>query len=674
MRQVFDSRGFGATVRCVAFVAAVCVGAAALPSTAASLPPSDFFKKAEFSELVMSPSGKYISALVLGGDGRKRLAVLDVADLSKSRIVASSKTADVVDARWVNDERLVLWIYDSKDSLVNNRHAAMLAVNASGNDSPRVLVRQLWRINTIGTNIADRSLTPNHRLRALLRNGSNDVIVEEYVFDELGDVDHTNLKRLDTVNGQSLTISLGAPPGARHWALDAAGNPRVVGAIQQSKELLYWKPTPDSEWIKVQETERASGAGPANPLYVDAGNRLFASARADAKDDNASLVSVDLSSSIDKAQVLLSAPGYDLRPSIERNGRGDVLGVHYLTDARGSLWFDAGMKAIQERVNALLPGTINRLGCGTCEHRDKVLVTSSSDRQPPAYWLFDTKAGTLASIGSSRPWVKPTTMAQRDMIRIEARDGLSLPVHITRPNGAKGPQPMVVLVHGGPYVRGGQWAWEPESQFLASRGYLVVEPEFRGSTGFGFKHFRAGWKQWGLKMQDDLADAAQWAVKQGFADPKRICIAGASYGGYATLMGLIRNPELFRCGFEWVGVTDIDLMYSASWSDTSEDSIKYSMPFLIGDRVKDAAQLAATSPIRLADKVTQPLLMAYGALDRRVPMEHGTQFRDAVRKTNKQVEWVVYPDEGHGWAAPETDIDFWTRVEQFLDKNLKNAP
>ena len=137
-------------------------------------------------------------------------------------------------------------------------------------------------------------------------------------------------------------------------------------------------------------------------------------------------------------------------------------------------------------------------------------------------------------------------MAEREFKHFAARDGLTIPVHVTRPPGQAGPAPMVVLVHGGPWARAAGWAWEPGSQFLASRGYLVVEPEFRSSTGYGSKLFRAGWKQWGLTMQDDVADAARWAIAQGLADPKRICIAGASYGGYATLMGLIRDPALFR--------------------------------------------------------------------------------------------------------------------------------
>ena len=228
------------------------------------------------------------------------------------------------------------------------------------------------------------------------------------------------------------------------------------------------------------------------------------------------------------------------------------------------------------------------------------------------------------------------------------------------------------MVHGGPWVRGTHWEWEPTAQFLASRGYVVIEPEFRGSTGYGYKLFRAGWKQWGLAMQDDIADATRWAVQQGWIDPKRVCIAGASYGGYATLMGLARYGELYQCGIDWVGVTDIKLMYDITWSDISEEAKGYSMPVLIGDQVADAQQLKDTSPLERAAQVRRPLLMAYGGADRRVPIDHGKAFRDAVSRTNKDVEWIVYRDEGHGWRTLETQVDFWSRVEKFLDSNLRN--
>jgi dipeptidyl aminopeptidase/acylaminoacyl peptidase len=219
-------------------------------------------------------------------------------------------------------------------------------------------------------------------------------------------------------------------------------------------------------------------------------------------------------------------------------------------------------------------------------------------------------------------------------------------------------------------VRGGDWRWDPYSQFLASRGYAVLEPEFRGSTGFGHQHFKAGWKQWGLAMQNDVADGTRWAIQQGIAEPKRICIAGASYGGYAALMGLVNDPDLYKCGINWVGVTDIGLMYSITWSDESEAGKKYGLPVLVGDPQKDADQLKATSPIQQASRIKQPLLMGYGGLDERVPLKHGTDFLDAVTKTNTNVEWVVYNEGGHGWRLLKDNIDWWTRVEKFLARNI----
>lgn len=263
-------------------------------------------------------------------------------------------------------------------------------------------------------------------------------------------------------------------------------------------------------------------------------------------------------------------------------------------------------------------------------------------------------------------------MAEQDLTRIRSRDGLLIPVYVTKPH-SKGPWPTVVLVHGGPYVRGVTWGWSANAQFLASRGYLVVEPEFRGSTGYGSQLFRAGWQQWGLKMQDDVTDATRWAVDQGLADPRRLVIAGASFGGYAAMMGLVKEPNLYRAAVNWVGVTDIDLMYSIDWSDL-DGSVwqRYGMPKLVGDRVKDRAQLDATSPLKRAAEITKPVLMAYGTRDFRVPLPHGTKMRDALNAAGKvDVEWVQYEDEGHGFLLKKNILDFWGRVERFLAKHVR---
>lgn len=211
-------------------------------------------------------------------------------------------------------------------------------------------------------------------------------------------------------------------------------------------------------------------------------------------------------------------------------------------------------------------------------------------------------------------------------------------------------------------------------QFLASRGYAVLQPVFRGSTGFGAQHFKAGMKQWGLAMQNDVADGARWVIAQGFADPKRICIARPSYGGYAASMALVNDSDLFRCGVSWVGVTDPQLLFSVSWSDITNESKKYGMTRLVGDPVADAALLKAVSPLEQAARIKRPLLLAYGAWDVRVPIIHGEKLRDALKPHNSKVEWLVHENEGHGWARPENRIDFWTRVEKFLARELAAPP
>jgi dipeptidyl aminopeptidase/acylaminoacyl peptidase len=391
--------------------------------------------------------------------------------------------------------------------------------------------------------------------------------------------------------------------------------------------------------------------------------------------DKSALFAYDVGTGKVAPRPLVDLEEYDFSGTLVTNA-SKLLGVRYTVDSEAVAWFDQAMKAAQDTVDKLLPGRVNALSVGVRSETPFVLVESWSDRQPPVLLLFNRDTGKLSKVGDSRPAIAAARMGTQDLVRVKARDGRAIPTWLTMPakaNGKGRQLPTVVLVHGGPYVRGGEWGWDAERQFLASRGYLVLEPEYRGSTGYGAAHFRAGWKQWGLAMQDDIADATRWAIAEGMADPKRICIAGASYGGYAALMGLVRNPALYRCAIDWAGVTDIDLLYTGDWtrdSDTSDAYKRYGMPALVGDRVADAAQFAATSPLKQAARITQPLLLAYGGADRRVPLYHGRKFYDAVKQTNKNVEWVVYEDEGHGWTLVETRVDFWGRVEKFLGRHI----
>ena len=255
------------------------------------------------------------------------------------------------------------------------------------------------------------------------------------------------------------------------------------------------------------------------------------------------------------------------------------------------------------------PAASTRLSCSQCKDPQLLLVFSHSDQDPGRFWLYRPATNAWTALGAVRSDIVPARMATLDFMRAKARDGLDLPIWVTTPRkdapGLRdGKRAAVVLVHGGPWMRGGHWGWDGDAQFLASRGYVVIEPEFRGSTGYGALHFRAGWKKWEGAMQDDVADALNAVAAKGLVDPKRVCIAGASYGGYATLMGMIRYPELYRCGVAWVAVTDPRLLFENSWeNDSSEEARNYSMPAMVGDPQQDAAMLKAAAPVERAAEI-----------------------------------------------------------------------
>jgi dipeptidyl aminopeptidase/acylaminoacyl peptidase len=350
-----------------------------------------------------------------------------------------------------------------------------------------------------------------------------------------------------------------------------------------------------------------------------------------------------------------------------------IVGVGYDAERPGYVWFDDDWARVAKAVDTALPGRVNTLQRGDA---DRYLVRSLSDVDPGSYYLLDLKSRALESLGPARFDLRDVPMPHRKPIRYKARDGLEIPAFLTLPLGRDAKNlPLIVLVHGGPNVRGTHWDWNPEAAYLAALGYAVLEPDYRGSTGWGRKLYEAGWKQWGRAMQDDLNDGMDDLVRQGIVDARRACIMGASYGGYAVMEGLARDPDRWRCGVNYVGVTDVLMMNDVTWSDFADsDYLKYGFKELVGDPDKDAAMLKAVSPLQHASSIKAPVLMTYGGLDRRVPIVHGERMRDALEKQGTTVDWTVYPQEGHGFLLESNRFDFYSRVAAFLAKYLPPNP
>jgi dienelactone hydrolase len=674
-------RNVGAVI--VAFVAVGASGIsaaqsaeAALSGPAAPVPPSVrvFFATPAMSEPVLSPNGLRMAVLVANEKtGRRELVVIELGPPMKAGTVARWTDADVESPRWVNDQRLVYSVSDRKSAAGENLCPGLWAVDHDGGRMLRLIGPTCHDEGRTGNR---RELSGRHALRRLLRDGSADVVVlrtnvEDSNYEVRRIVDKTPL-RLNTLTGQTTPIAApGYPPHAKDWVLDGMGRPRMVVAQQAGRVTIHALAGEPATWTPVARfTALLREPGEFYPQYVGPDDEIYGTAPRDDPAQTTALFRFDRRRGALESEPLVGISGFDFDgfPIFDLCQR-KLIGVYYRGDAPAQVWFTKEMKQLQAELEKRLPGHAVLLQPADCSSSRWTVVTAFSDRQPSRFLLYDRESGNLQDIGALRPGIDPARMAQRDFVRFEARDGLSIPMHVTRPRG-RGPWPTVVLVHDGPWQRGGIWAWSGESQFLASRGYLVLEPEFRGSTGYGDRLKRAGFRQWGLKMQDDIADATRWAIEQRLADADRVCLAGAGYGGYATLIGLLRYADLYRCGVAFAPITDLALLYDSVESTLSEDLRVHGMALLVGDRLKDAVQLENTSPLRQAQRLTRPLMLAHGTSDWAVPIEHSERFRDAVRRTNPRVDWVAYAGEGHSLMKPENRVDFYERFEKFLAEHL----
>ena len=614
-----------------------------------------FFKDPDVHFAVLSPKGHYVAVLDTV-EGNQVLGVRDTSDLKKLTVIYGTNENKILSAHWVNENRILFTV----EKFRGTGGVDTFAVDRDGTNMESLIYGNFSHHQQVtGSLVLDKTLTYEYAFFATTHNESDDIIVKKYVFNGLDKTSYVfHLFRLNTKTRKLTDLVEGnQQANVYRELLDANDIPRFAMSKINGQCITSYYSLESKSWSEMSRTD-CYDSKQFVPVIFEDENTVFVNS--DYKGYQA-LFRYDIKNKQIAAEPFMFANGFDFvgGPEVDTITH-KVLGFHYASDAISTAWIDPHFSSLQKKIDGALTQTVNTIHCGSdCLNSPAFLVQSSSDRQPTQFYIFTPANEKLMALGGNHPDIKPAQMGLRDFYHFKARDGMSIPVYVTQPAGkATKPAPAILLVHGGPNIRGGSWEWESEAQFLASRGYVVIQPEFRGSYGFGFDLYKAGWKQWGQAMQDDLADATQWAIQQGWADPKRVCIMGASYGGYATLMGLIKNPELFRCGVEWAGVTDINMMFDLAESDATQEGLHYDMRTTIGDQKADAEMFKQYSPLNHAD--------------RRVPIAQATAFHNAVTDTNKNVEWIIYADEGHGWHYAEDSIDFWKHVEIFLDKNLKN--
>lgn len=640
---------------CAALAAAFGGGAVAQPAPfKPTIAVEDFVRQPKLRSPAFSPDGERFAALQ-EVDGRMNLVAADMKARKLTR-VTSFTSVDVLEYRWISNTRVVFSVYDRKKGLTEQRGGGLFAVNFDGSEP-----KELSPI--VSDCMARMQICRQTDFFARIYGSEDEILAQA----NLRDLQVYDLYRVNTRTGRRTLLTEDNPGKVDRWVVDANLVPRAAWAVDGKKvEATFWyRDDATSPWRKIASFD---DFGPKfRPVAFDSDGALYVVSNLDS--DKETLHVFDPKTGRPGEKVA-QHPLADIGDGVIKQARdGAVIGITVDADKPETVWFHERHAKTQKLADASLPDRINRL---IPLENGRYVVHSWNDRDTGTYYLLDPDKRSLEEILRTQDWFAPDALSTRSVVRYKARDGLEVPAYLTLPRGREAKKlPLVAWIHGGPWARD-HWGWDTDAQFLASRGYAVLQPNFRGSTGFGRKHLTSSYKQWGQTMQDDITDGIRHLVEQGIVDPARVCIGGASYGGYATLMGLVKDPRQYRCGISVVGVSDLIWMQELGYSDFNSydpDSADAYFSVAMGDLKTDRAMLEQYSPRRHAHKVEAPVLFVHGADDLRVPIKHAEGMRDALKAAGKPFEWVVYSGEGHGFLKQENRLDYLKRMEAFLGRH-----
>ncbi|MBV36423.1 MAG: hypothetical protein CMP47_13380 [Rickettsiales bacterium] len=620
----------------------------------AKMTVEDFFKYPQADSLKLSPDGKFLA--VRGeASGKKEVYILDRKTKKIKQRFFFPKDYEAGQFYWVSNKRLVV----SRNKKVGPLDLPARTGYYFAGDVDGSKKYQIWPPrNKAG---ASSSIPKGFRVVDTLDGDDEKVLAVMYERGYPGlyefDVYSSRYKKLETgaVKGGSLLI------GENNKAYVSIG----VDDDDQNLILLYLK-NKEGEWEKFAEFIREDGM--ISPLQVyDNDSKLLVFSNVD--EGKSGLYSIDLKTK-EKSLVYLLEGDADIEGYVYEFKYDDpkIIGVERQPNYPEVTIFDKTSKAykIQSMLESAFPDKVVDIGHPTKNNRFAI-VKVSNDQDPGSFYLYDAENNKLSFEMKSLPWIKTEELGLRHPVTFKARDGLEIRGYLTLPKGQEKNLPMVVLVHGGPYGPYDRWYYDPEAHFYAYNGYAVLQVNYRGSGGrgrsFQFDHY----KKMGREMQDDLTDATLWAVEQGFADKNRICIAGASYGAYAALMGVVKEPDLYQCAIGYAGAYDIKVF---KYSDIYER--ESGREFLNDAWGYDNEEFAyERSPVNFVDKIKADLLIVHGTGDRRTPIEHYEVLTEKLEEANIPYDSLVKPNEGHGFADKDNRVEAYTKMLQFLNRNLK---
>lgn len=618
----------------------------------------DFAKHSEVNEVSLSPDGKYVAMAIPSADGME----------TQLHIVPLDGSGKVQALRFGRQQHVTSIIWSDNDQVVAAR-AKMEPLRAQPYSLGEIISSDIngKTQETLFAYIEDEGMRSGRRkdqcfasVAKVLDNEPGMVLVEcDSWRRSPDDKGSTAIYKVDTRTGNRREVERHNESAS--FSYDHAGTARLrVTSDDNDDPVAFYRPKPDSAWVPVPKTLAGYSIG---ITHVEADNNTAYAVISD-KDEPAQLYKVDLANGTrtrlagrdDMALAKVMNAGHD----------GAPYGVAYDAGKPSIVYLDSASPWAKLHASLMksFPGNLISIIDYTRDD-SKVLFYVSSDRNPGAYYVLDRSDNKVQLINEAMPWIKPTALAPTTPISFTTRDGLTLHGFYTGP-ATQGAKPMIVMPHGGPHGPYDNWGYDRDAQFLASRGYGVLQINYRGSGGRGRKFEESGYREWGGKMQDDLADGVKWAITNKVADPNRICTYGASYGGYAALMQPIRYPELYKCAIGYVGVYDLQVMKKKGDIPRAKRGKRY-LERVLGT---NDALLQSWSPAQNVDKVKVPVFLVQGSIDQRVPMAQFNALKSAFAAAGTPVETMVAQGEGHGFYKPENTAELYKRMEAFLARHI----
>lgn len=620
------------------------------------LPISAFASLPTVKQVKLSPNGMSIASIVSSTIDNKAVSVLTLLDLNTNKTQSllhtdnSKFTFDWI--RWANNHQILI-----SSNFPDYRHTTQTL-------ETRLLV---LNVNTkVVRNVWPKDLINGFEFTPQLQTRIVDILPDDkhHILMELDGVLKNSTKiykvSLNKVKVQEVQRS---KQYGRNWIVDRQKNVRILTRLKDTTYQILHRFNNEQDWSPLWEFEVFSDETvkplgfdkDANILYVQA---LYNNYHA--------IFKVDLSDPALKKELVAFKDGYDLSGDlIYSKKRGGVIGI-MSNLGQGNTYWDTSFKKLQAGINQTLPNTFNTLySVSTDETR--ALILSYNDTHAGTYYLIDRKKGAIKTIARKYPELKPSFMAEKQPISYAARDGLLIEGYLTLPLGHHQGQryPTVVFPHGGPISHDGK-GFDYWTQFLANRGYAILQMNFRGSSGYGHDFMKAGLKSWGLAMQDDVEDGTHWLIEQGYSNANNICILGASYGGYSALMGLIKAPDLYQCAISFAGVMDQDLLV--------RNSLRYRHSKITKKQIgSNVNELKARSPLYNVGKITKPVLLIHGDQDRSVSVWHSRNMQDEMEKQEKDSTYIELKNGTHYLNINQNRLATFEAIEGFLSSHLKST-